>query len=99
MRRQCAHSPWGPGFYQTNALFKSSLEVERDQIAHYESQFAQIKDVMGVSVVGEIIDKFTSQEETHATLESLIRESQAKIDTLIQGAPRTPVHHPPHRRS
>ena len=37
------------------------LQAERDQIAHFEGQFAQIKDVMGAESVSEIIDKFTSQ--------------------------------------
>jgi len=65
------------------AVTANSLEAEREQIAHFEAQFAQIKDVMGAESVSEIIDMFTSQEETHATLEGLIRESQEKIDALL----------------
>ena len=61
----------------------SELASEREQIAHYEAQFAQIKEVAGADGVQEVIDKFTAQEETHATLVALSRESQSRIDKLI----------------
>jgi len=59
------------------------LASELEQIAYYEAQFAQIKEVAGADGVNEVLDKFTAQEETHRTLVHLSRESQSRIDTLI----------------
>ena len=61
----------------------SELASEREQIAAFEAQFAQIKEVAGADGVNEVIEKFTAQEETHATLVALSRESQSRIDALI----------------
>ena len=49
----------------------SELASEREQIAAFEAQFAQIKEVAGADGVNEVIEKFTAQEETHATLVAL----------------------------
>ena len=42
------------------------------------------RQVAGADGVNEVIEKFSAQEETHATLAALSRESQTRIDLLLE---------------
>ena len=48
----------------------------------YESAFRRIRDATGVSDVGEVVEKFKTQEATHASLMQQTEEARAKIKRL-----------------
>eukprot|EP00966_Prymnesium_polylepis_P028178 651435-Prymnesium_polylepis.1 len=50
-----------------------SLEAEREQIGQYQRMFETIKEVAGVSLPHDVIDKFNAQENTHGLLTTLMR--------------------------
>lgn len=59
----------------------SSAE-EEERLAQYEAAFRAIKDATGVADVQDVLQKFVSQEDTHRSLQAMVRESQARIDQL-----------------
>ena len=58
------------------------IQSERDMIAQYEAQFAQIKEVAGADGVEEVIEVFSAQEAMHKMLAELSSASQTRIDAL-----------------
>ena len=60
----------------------ADVQSEHEQIMQYEEQFLQIKQVVGVIKVDEIIERFSQQEEAAATLDALIVETQTRIDQV-----------------
>jgi hypothetical protein len=70
----------------SSRLLKSSqsdlIQSERDMIAQYEAQFAQIKEVAGADGVEEVIEVFSAQEAMHKMLAELSSASQLRIDAL-----------------
>jgi len=72
-----------PGFYKETSkeeLFKE----EKQKVKSYEEAFRKIKEATGVSDVNEIIQKFTTQEETARNLENLQKEYQEKLEYLSE---------------
>eukprot|EP00753_Platysulcus_tardus_P022208 PLAT9424.4.p1 GENE.PLAT9424.4~~PLAT9424.4.p1 ORF type:complete len:600 (+),score=347.42 PLAT9424.4:48-1847(+) len=62
-------------------MAEESKEQKR-KIDVYERAFAKIKDATGVDDVNEVIQKITSQEDTHNNLVDLTKENQLKIEGL-----------------
>ena len=67
-----------------HTITEADIEEEQEKIAAYESAFREIKEATGVADVNEVIQKFITQEETHKNLLAMTRESQAKIEQLIE---------------
>ena len=55
---------------------------EKQKIKDYEEAFRRIKEATGVHDVNEIIQKFSTQEETLMNLESLRKDHQLKLESL-----------------
>ncbi|KAL1495623.1 hypothetical protein AB1Y20_016491 [Prymnesium parvum] len=66
-----------------HTITEADIEEEQEKIASYEAAFKEIKEATGVADVNEVIQKFITQEETHKNLQTMTRESQAKIDALV----------------
>jgi len=65
-----------------HTITQLDIEEEQEKIASYEAAFKEIKEATGVADVNEVIQKFITQEDTHKSLQSMTRESQARIDQL-----------------
>ncbi len=63
-------------------LNTSVIQSEQQVISSYEGAFRKIKESTGVSDVNEVIRKFLTQEETRSSLTGLIKEAQAKLETI-----------------
>jgi len=57
-------------------------DADRAVLHAYESAFRRIRDATGVSDVGEVVEKFKTQEATHASLMQQTEEARAKIKRL-----------------
>ena len=55
---------------------------EKQKIKDYEEAFRRIKEATGVHDVNEIIQKFSTQEETLMNLENLRKDHQLKLENL-----------------
>jgi len=66
------------------AITQQKLEEEKQKIIDYEDAFRRIKEATGVSDVNEVIQKFTTQEDTASNLEELRKEHQIRIEQLNQ---------------
>ena len=68
--------------YQNNIEDPSNLNYKRrqEELAKYEENFNEIYETTGVKDVNEIIQKFTSQEETTKSLEDIKQEHSEKIE-------------------
>lgn len=64
------------------------IELERHKIAAYEAAFSQIKDATGVADVNEVIQKFTTQEETHQSLLAMKSDAEGRIEELREANAR-----------
>lgn len=64
------------------AFSQQKIEEEKQKIQDYEYAFRRIKEATGVSDVNEVIQKFTTQEDTAKNLEELGREHQSKLEAL-----------------
>lgn len=67
---------------QVAMIEPAQFQAEHEHIRACEEQFTQIKQILGVLKVDDIIDKFSQQEEAAKTLEALIIEYQGRIDAL-----------------
>jgi hypothetical protein len=67
---------------QVAVVDPAKFQAEQERIQACEEQFTQIKQILGVLKVDDIIEKFSQQEAAAATLEALIVESQGRIDAL-----------------
>ena len=65
-----------------NAFADQKNKEEKQKIKDYEEAFRRIKEATGVHDVNEIIQKFSTQEETSENLENLRKEHQAKLESL-----------------
>ena len=65
-----------------NAFLDQKNKEEKQKIKDYEEAFRRIKEATGVKDVNEIIQKFSTQEETLENLENLRKEHQFKLETL-----------------
>jgi coiled-coil domain-containing protein 151 len=65
-----------------NAYVDQRNKEEKQKIKDYEEAFRRIKEATGVHDVNEIIQKFSTQEETSNNLEILRKEHQAKLEKL-----------------
>ena len=65
-----------------NAFADQRNKEEKQKIKDYEEAFRRIKEATGVKDVNEIIQKFSTQEETLENLENLRKEHQNKLETL-----------------
>ena len=90
-RREAVQQPHGSGdeggrgkSAGAHTITEADIEEEQEKIASYEAAFKEIKEATGVADVNEVIQKFITQEETHKNLQAMTRESQAKIDALVQ---------------
>lgn len=66
----------------STAFADQRSKEEKQKIKDYEDAFRRIKEATGVHDVNEIIQKFSTQEETLLNLENLRREHQLKLEQL-----------------
>ncbi|CAG9330296.1 unnamed protein product [Blepharisma stoltei] len=64
------------------AFHHQQAREEKQKIKDYEDAFRRIKESTGVTDVNEVIQKFMTQEDTAANLESLRSEHQKKLEHL-----------------
>jgi len=67
-----------------HTITEADIEEEQEKIAAYEAAFREIKEATGVADVNEVIQKFITQEETHKNLLAMTKESQLKIEQLME---------------
>jgi len=67
--------------HQLNANVR---ENEQQVMSAYESAFRRIKESTGVSDVNEVIQKFLTQEQTHANLVNMTKDAQTRIEELAR---------------
>lgn len=65
-----------------NAFVDQRNKEEKQKIKDYEEAFRRIKEATGVHDVNEIIQKFSTQEETFLNLEMLRKDHQVKLESL-----------------
>lgn len=65
-----------------HSLNSNTAQSEHAVVGAYESAFRRIKEATGVSDVNEVIQKFMTQEQTHASLKQLTKDAQARIEAL-----------------
>ena len=70
--------------YVGRAQEEKKLEENTEKVTTYEEAFRKIKDATGVTDVNEVIQKFLTQEDTHKSLQAMIREAQSRIDALTE---------------
>ena len=72
----------------TNALHHTLnvnvVEGEQQVMSAYEAAFRKIKESTGVSDVNEVIQKFLTQEETHANLVKMTSDATSRIENLAE---------------
>ncbi|OMJ87067.1 hypothetical protein SteCoe_11310 [Stentor coeruleus] len=66
----------------STAFADQRSKEEKQKIKDYEDAFRRIKEATGVHDVNEIIQKFSTQEETLLNLENLRKEHQLKLEQL-----------------
>lgn len=85
-REQMAMSSIDTG-RQTNSqhtITEADIDEEQEKIAAYEAAFREIKEATGVADVNEVIQKFITQEDTHKNLLAMTKESQKKVEQLVE---------------
>ncbi|XRB09562.1 outer dynein arm-docking complex subunit 3 [Pycnococcus provasolii] len=60
------------------------LQREETRITTFEEAFRKIKEATGVSDVNDVIAKFATQSETMENLKHISKDSQQKIDKLVE---------------
>eukprot|EP00163_Fabomonas_tropica_P028352 TRINITY_DN574_c1_g1_i2.p2 TRINITY_DN574_c1_g1~~TRINITY_DN574_c1_g1_i2.p2 ORF type:complete len:438 (+),score=180.01 TRINITY_DN574_c1_g1_i2:3654-4967(+) len=74
----------GSGGFVGRAQEEKKMEENQEKVTTYEEAFRKIKDATGVTDVNEVIQKFLTQEDTHKSLLAMVKEAQARIDTLTE---------------
>ena len=68
------------GFYTATA--DQEMLSQREKVSIYENAFRRIKEATGIEDINEVISKYLTQDETAANLSLMIKEAQARIETL-----------------
>ncbi len=70
------------GFYTATA--DQELLSQRERVSIYENAFRRIKEATGIEDINEVISKYLTQDETAANLSVMIKDAQARIETLTE---------------
>jgi hypothetical protein len=68
------------GFYTASA--DQEILSQREKVSIYENAFRRIKEATGIEDINEVISKFLTQDETASNLSTMIKDAQARIETL-----------------
>jgi hypothetical protein len=68
------------GFYTASA--DQEILSQREKVSIYENAFRRIKEATGIEDINEVISKFLTQDETASNLSIMIKDAQARIETL-----------------
>jgi len=77
-----SHNDIAPDYYAGNDHANADSNTNRQKLKDYEEAFRRIYEATGVSDVNDIIQKYTTQDETSKSLNDLKQEYLEKIEYL-----------------
>jgi len=77
-----SHNDIAPDYYAGSDLANADSNTNRQKLKDYDEAFRRIYEATGVSDVNDIIQKYTTQDETSKSLNDLKQEYLEKIEYL-----------------